>query len=389
MRIQDHPVATQLPHETDSPSVQPVIDDFRPFVARPDFPATVDDMIRHNMPQLSLHVTSFSDATLVALMWPHTLMDALGGQALLAGWSSVLAGRDEEVPMVVGSRDDFPSAIADDDRIQEEFKLERRRLKGASLLMFNLRFLWDSFWDPPRERRVVFLPKSSFARLREQAHRDIAERTQDLESLPFVSDADVLAAWVTRAVALSEPRPRPVTALSLLNARFRLSPLMKSSGVFIQNMLLGTFTFVSAQLASGPVGAIALTHRQNFTRQSAEGQALGFLRSLLQDIRAGRNPRLLFGESHAVPIIFNNVVKAELMKAVNFGPAVLRQGDTSETRRNPLGTMVAYHNESLDHSCKDINMFLMLGKDHGENYWLMGTLLPRTWARIEEEIRNI
>lgn len=389
MRIQDHPVASQLPHETDIPSVQPVIDDFRSFAARSDFPATVDELIRRELPQLSLHITSFEDATLVALTWPHTLMDALGGQALLVGWSLVLAGRDDEVPPVIGARNDIPSAIAEDVRIQEEFELEHKRLKGAGLFLFNLRYLWDSFRDPPRERRIIFLPKGAVTRLQERARRDVAESMPDIKAFPFVSEADILAAWLVRAVALSEPRSRPVTALGLLNARFRLLPLTKPSGVFIQNIFLATLTFLPAQLASEPVGAIALHYRQSSSRQSTEGQAVGFLRSLLRDIRAGRNPRLFFGEPNAVPIIFNNLVKIELMKAVNFGPAVQRQGEAPQTRRNPLGMMVAYHNESLDGSCKDINMLGMLGKDQSENYWLMGTLLPRAWARIEEEIRNI
>lgn len=369
--------------------MQPVLDDFRQFAAPPDFPATVDELIRRDIPQLSLHITSFEDATLVALTWPHTLMDALGGQALLISWSLVLAGREDEVPQVIGAREDFPSAIADDDRIQEEFELEHRRLTGVGLLLFNLRCLWDYLWDPPRERRMIFLPRDAFSRLQKQAQRDISESLPDPESIPFVSEADILAAWLTRAVALSEPTPRPVTALSVLNARFRLSPLTKTGGVFIQNMLLGTFAFFSEQLATGPVGTIAVNHRQSFVRQSTEGQAIGFLKSLLRDIRARRNPRLLFGDPSAVPIIFNNVVKAELMKVVNFGPAVLRQGEMSQTRRNSLGKMVAYHNQSLDHSCKDINMFGMLGKDDGENYWLMGTLFPRAWAKIEDEIRTI
>lgn len=387
MSIQDHPVASQFPHQTDGPSVQPVLDDMKTFVARSDFPATVDELIQQDLPQISLHVTTFSDSTLVGLVWPHTLMDAVGAKALLAAWSSGLAGREEEVPLVVGAENDIPSAIAGDDKIQEEFQLERKRLKGASLLLFGLRFLWDKFWNPPLERRVIFLPQRAFARFRDQVRQEIAEDSRSLESMPFVSDADILTAWITRAVALSEPRPRPVTALSLLNARFRLTPLLQSTGVYIQNMILATFTFFSAPLATGSTGTMALHHRQSFVQQSTEGQALALLRSLLQDIKSGRYPRLLFGEPNALPIIFNNVIKLDLMKIANFSPAVLRKGDTSTSRKNPIGTMVAYHNESLDGSGMDLHNVVMLGKDHGENFWVLGTLLPRAWTSIEKEIR--
>lgn len=46
-------------------------------------PTTIKELISQDTPQLRLHITSFKDATLVALSWPHTLMDAKGYQALL------------------------------------------------------------------------------------------------------------------------------------------------------------------------------------------------------------------------------------------------------------------------------------------------------------------
>jgi hypothetical protein len=97
-------------------------------------------------------------------------------------------------------------------------------------------------------------------------------------------------------------------------------------------------------------------------------QILAFLKSIFQDIEGDRSPRLLFGESQALPIIFNSMIKVELITAVNFRPAVLCQGDIAETWKNPLGTMVTYYNETLDRSYKWVNAFGMLSKDYNENY---------------------
>lgn len=343
------------------------------------------------MPQISLHITSFSDATLVALAWPHTLMDIIGQQALLHGWSLVLAGREEEVPEVLGARKDIIQEVdnLDNDEEQEELGLEQKRPGKMGLFAFLFRFLWNKFWNPPLEIRTVFLPKDSFARLKSEAQKEVAEVTQSFEEKPFVSECDILTAWVTRIVAASEPKPRPVTVASLLNARFRLPLLVKSGGVYVQNMVLLTYTFLSSQLVGGPVGPIALSNRQHMVEQTTEPQTLALLKTVLRDIKSGKSPRLLFGEPDALPIIFNNLTKVEMIKAAKFGPAVLRQGEKTEYRNNPPGTIVTYYNRGLNQPLGGPNSFFMLGKDYGENYWLMGNLLPRAWAKMEDALRDL
>ncbi|CAI7607147.1 unnamed protein product [Penicillium manginii] len=390
IRLEDHPIGRQFPKETEGPSVQKITTDTRPFIARPNFP-TFDNMIRQNEPIMSLHVTNFTDATTVALTWPHLLMDAMGGHALLAGWSSVLAGREDEVPDVLGAREDIcrhPMITGADDSL-EELKVEGKRLQGPSLMIFMLRFVWDKLWNSNRERRVIFLPKDAFSRLKEQAFREIAEMTFDQEKPPFVSDSDILTAWVAKAFTASEPNNRPVTILNLMNARYRIPLLAQSTGVFIQNMVLGTYTFLSGKAGSETVGSIALQHRRHLTEQATENQGLSLLREIFHEKDAGREPKLLFGESNMVPIIFNNLLKAKLMKVVDFSPAVVRRGDVSEKRLNPPGTMVNYYNEAIGPGYVGFNIFNMLGQDFAGNYWLMGTLLPRAWVQIEDTLGNI
>ncbi|KAJ9487553.1 hypothetical protein VN97_g5754 [Penicillium thymicola] len=386
--IQDHPVARNLPVRTDGPSLHLLSTNFRPFIARPNFPK-FEELTRHDIPPISVHVTSFNNATIVALAWPHHLMDAMGGKALLAAWSSVLAGQEDEVPEVVGAREDIlqhPEIAAEDD---EEFILEKSRLTGGTLLMFHLRFLWDSLWNGSREKRVIFLPKASFEKMKARAQQEISASAPNTYPAPFASENDILTAWITRAFASSEPNSRPITVLNLLNLRFRIPLLFRSTGVFIQNICIGTYTFLSSRVAQGPVGQIALVNRQHTAEQGTDKQARKLLRSLVQDTEAGRSPRILFGPTDGLFLVVNNVIKIELMKTANFAPAVLRQGEESGTRSNPLGTMVSYFNESLDHMYDYFNAFLIFGKDHADNYWLGGALLPRAWKVMEEELRKL
>src|ERR1700760_854346 len=78
MRIADHPLASRLPKPNGRPTVYGNPQDFRSLACcRPDAPKTLKDYMFSDEPQLSVHVVSFSDATLVTLRWAHWQMDAM------------------------------------------------------------------------------------------------------------------------------------------------------------------------------------------------------------------------------------------------------------------------------------------------------------------------
>lgn len=391
VRIQDHPVASRLPDATDGPSTNLVSEDFRPFIARADFP-TFDQSIRQNEPQISLHVTSFNDATLVGLSWPHVLMDASAGKALLSGWTYVLAGRENDVPLVTGARDDvlLQRTMSEKAETSEEFELEKHRLSGLGLLVFQLRCLWDKFWNYPRQQRTVFIPAAVLNELTAEIRQEIAGASQSSgQDVPFVSESDILIAWICQAAASTMPSPHPMAIMSFLDLRPRIPRIRKSAGVFLQNMVLSTYTFLSAQTARGPIGAVAVSHRRHFAEQATEKQTICFLKSVYRDIDAAKNPRLFFGEPSAVPLLINNVSKAELIKLVDFSPAVLHQGDSSQARKNPVGTMVTYWNEGLERGWSGFNVCWMQGRDYDGNFWMMANLLPQAWAKLEDHLRRL
>ncbi|KAE8321612.1 hypothetical protein BDV39DRAFT_210539 [Aspergillus sergii] len=389
MEIEKHPVACRLPKPTDGPSTQPISEDFRSFVVRPDHPTTIDEMIRLDVPQLSLHITSFTDATLVALTWPHTTIDAMGYQALVSAWSSVLAGQDEEVPLVFGAHKDILEDVSSNhDGDQEDYWPDQMRMTRMSKLKFMFRHLWEEFWNPPREVRVIFLPKDTFARLQKRSQEEVAESPHTSDQRPFVNDGDIFTAWATRAVASSIPKPCPMTLVTIVNARFRLPLLIESGGVYLQNLAVAGYTFLSTQLARGPLGPIALSHRRHFVEQGTEQQILGLLKTVRQDIESDGSPSFFYGDPNASVIFVNNLTKLELIKAANFGPALLSQGDKKESRSNPPGSMVTFLNYFHPNSA-GVDIFWILGKDYDGNYWLKGNLLPRAWEIIERELRDM
>ncbi|KAM4066509.1 transcriptional regulator sdnM [Hirsutella rhossiliensis] len=392
VNIEDHPIASSFPAPTDGPSIQPVSINFRPFLAPPGYPPTLGDMIRRHAPQVSLHVTSFRNATLVAVAWPHTLMDAVGQQALLRGWSLVLAGREQEVPRVLGARQDVLERVDDEQESPEALGIEKDRLGKLGKLALIARFLWDKFWGPRLELRAVYLPEAAFSRLQRQVRQQLAECPENTDQDRFVSEGDILTAWVTRAIASTRSASRPVTVINLFNARFRLPLLRKeesAAGIYAQNMVLPAFALLSPKLARGPLGPIALQHRRHIAQQTARPQTLSMLRAMRRDLEAGKGADFFFGKPNALLVFFNNLTKLDLMQAADFGPAVLRQGEDKEARTNPPGTMVVYWNQLVDEVPGGPDCFYMLGKDFGGSYWLMGKLRPQTWTRIGAELREM
>lgn len=370
---------------------------FRVFAAKPDVPSSINDTISHDAPQLSLHITSFKDATLVGISFPHTLMDALGFEALLRSWSLVLAGRDAEVPPVLGARKDVLWATAAGpiiSKCDETFVLGRKCLRGVSYLKFLLRFMRDAFRDSAMETQIVYLPNSATANLRRQAmgSMNAAPKDQPHESA-FISEGDILTAWIAHTIASSQPRPRPVTILRAINARFRLASILQletpEKGVYVQNMVLASFTFLSPRVVRGSLGTIALENRRQLAEQTTEQQMLMLLQVLRQKIESGQQPTILCGEPDSLPIVFNDLTKVNLIGAVNFKSAVLRQGDAEESRSNPIGTMVYHHFQSLKQTAWRRNWFVVLGKDHQGGTWIMATLTRRSSIAFEKVLKNI
>ncbi|OWY57736.1 lysr family regulatory protein [Alternaria alternata] len=101
MRFEEHPIGRKFPvvdEHNDNVQSFDVLDSLRGITQTENSTTVLDDWIHTDKAQLGLHVVSFKDTTLVTLTWLHTLLDAMGRQALLKAWQAVLEGRDDDVP---------------------------------------------------------------------------------------------------------------------------------------------------------------------------------------------------------------------------------------------------------------------------------------------------
>jgi hypothetical protein len=303
-------------------------------------------------------------------------MDVMGQQALLRAWSLVLSGREMEVPPVLGACEDALFAAVNTVDSDEKFEMGEQQLAGAGLVSFGLRYAWDLMTGPAAQSKTIYMPALTLAALRREAEAEVAKTTSDV---PYLSDNDILTAWGARIVGLSQPQPRPVTVLYVINARFRLPSLSQAEGVFIQNMAVAGFTMLSPDEATGPLGPIALTNRKHLCTQATEGQVRAFVRELQKDA-AGGDPRLLCGPSDAVLMPLTNWERADVFGSADFSAAITRAGKSKTPGH------ITYHHPSSMGTTTHKNLFVVLGKDSEGGYWLTSHLTPRGWELVAETI---
>lgn len=387
MNIEDHPTGNRLPKPTDGPSVQPGAMDFLDLTAQSDSPRTIHDFLRGDKPQISLHVASFANATLVSLSWPHTMMDAMGQLALVKAWSAVLEGREAEVPPLLGAREDPLAKVGTPhDEDQEPFVFEHLQMRGCQMLRFGMRFLWDLFWKPV-ETRHIFFPAKFVAGLRYQALETVKEAAGGAQ---FLSEGDILNACLTRLFVSSQPRPRPVMFINVVDTRTRITSTFEKDGAYLQNLVLATITFFSVHEATtAPLGLLAAKHRRSIAEQANDAQMRAMLRLMRREAEGGQGMGIMCEEPGSVFTGVSNWTKANFIEAVDFGSAVVGKAVSAGNRTNRPGTMVSHHAGPIRQIPTMRNMFNILGKDHDGNYWLHGAMIPESWTNFEEELAKL
>ncbi|KAM5386611.1 hypothetical protein ACJZ2D_000574 [Fusarium nematophilum] len=377
--IEEHSLARQLPKATDSPSIQKGPAHFRPFSIGPGGPVSLKDYLSSDYPILGLHVTSFNDATLVALLWPHAVAGALGLKEILSAWSTAI--RDEHaVPGLLGARKDVLDGIGTDAGSASQFVLTPNEIKGWGLAKFGLRMLWNAYWQPPVETRAMCLPAQFLSKLRRSSMKEL-EAMHGGETTPFISEGDVFTAWATRFTAQSRGGNRPALIFNPLDTKSRLDAPWGTEGVYVQNLACGLYTSVDADiLYKQPLGQLAHAVRLSIQQQAKDEEIRAQLR-IFRECRGTREP--LYGDPEAQFVVFSNWTKFDLFNAVDFSPAVVN-ASSSTADETPVGRPVYMHCGSISDNIFERDCFGVTGKDLTGNFWVTASLYPWDWERLEE-----
>lgn len=394
----EHQLASQMPNATSDIHVHGNPEQFREFLGPADtIPGSIDYYLYKDTPQLGLHVITFLDGTLVSLNWPHTLTDGLGRLAIIKNWCKVLAGKEDEVVPLMGTREDPMATVGVGPLHENEelYALKDKNLGGLGMLKMVAYSKWDTFWAPDQEIRIVFLPAKAIAILRQQAADDLSTKNANDQgttapnetAAPFVSDGDILTAWLSQiTLRASGPSSRPVVFNNVFELRSRLPDVFDPSAAYVGNFARSARTQLTADEARFlPLGELALRYRQALASQASEGQVRGMIRFARE---LGNRPVLPI-EPSSVTLTCSNWSKAKFFDAVDFSPAVVKPGPRSNVAPVP-GKPIYFHAISAKQDPPGMrNVYNLLGKDCAGNYWLAAKLPPSTWKNIGKEMAKV
>lgn len=418
--IAKHALGSQLPvlNATNAALCRSGVD-FREFAAAKELPDTIDGFLKpgeEDRPVLSLHITSFADATLVAVAVPHLLMDAMALGELIHAWTLVLAGKSDEVPPVIGIHDDILYDVADPTRKKDSeapWSLQPVHLVGFSFFLFVVRFLWGVVMERTIESRAVYIPRHILDKMRARAIQDIADAaaqksqaegitdadTAGSSSIPWVSEGDVLFAWTCRVVSLGQgSSPRPLNAHNAINMRNRLpetTPPKGTCGVYARNFVNLSYLPVSPDEARGPLGLVAAKYRAALTTQGSPQQAVCALRAARASVDAGKDGNVICGAPATGELLsMTNWLKADIAGVVDFSPAIVaptakkseEQEEGGSQRWHAPGRLVYLHSQIHASSPLIRNTLGAVGKDSAGNLWMQGFFPSRTWDALEKEL---
>ncbi|KAI1358084.1 hypothetical protein F5Y08DRAFT_127794 [Xylaria arbuscula] len=392
VKIGEHPLASRLPRASSKPAIVGNPEEFRSLMRREDAPKCIEDYLYRDEGQLSLHIVSFEDATLVSLGWPHTFLDALGRKELFLAWIAVLEGRDNDIKPLLGVYNDPLKDFGIGP--QQPYILAQYALTGWNKTVFVMRYIFEMLWYPKEESRIVCLPAAHMQRLRAEAKADLETQYRGDGEKPFVSDGDLISSWITRLVVQQLDPPNSSRKIQILNAfglrSILANDLLPGHSAYVANAVTGVFAMVTAKdILTKPLSFTATQVRRSIIEQGERSQ-LEARRAIDRDSLARTGQPSLFGDSRMRVFVISNWTKARFFE-FDFSAAVLKPGipEDSPERHSRLGRPSYIQPTDYSNGTFSLrNAFPVIGKDQFGNYWLKGSVRKGIWSQIEEVLNR-
>ncbi|GKU13739.1 unnamed protein product, partial [Fusarium langsethiae] len=392
--IDEHLVASKLPRPTlNKSSIQEQHPEFSTLGVPPGTPLCLDDYLKSDHPQLTLHIVSFTDATLVSICWPHIAVDGMSLAYLGHAWSLALAGRVSEILPMLSANEDPMANAGRDTAFTGPHPLEKQQITGWRTYIFAFYYIFGLIWWRTIESKVVFLPKTVVKELRSQALSSLRKEHPP----PFVSESDAIVAWLAIAVVSAlfpKGSNRSVTIGNAYDLRGRapsLFPVPNDKGAYIQNAVFPCWAIVPAKMIHNQdettLGSIALAVRSSIQEQTTEASIHAQARLTRNALELSGIPPL-FGDVNQFTIHFASV-RAYLAESLDFGPAIKR----SSEHKYPVwaafpGHPVYYHIKCISANNMLARNYSLIAKTSAGDYWINGNYPPKVWKLMESMLQR-
>ncbi|KAF3025148.1 hypothetical protein E8E14_014722 [Neopestalotiopsis sp. 37M] len=401
MSIDEHPVLCKLPKATGEPTIfEPTAASLRPYMRSPTTPQKLDDWLYNDIPQLSIHVVNFEDATTITLTMLHTLTDLMGVISFFREWLATLHGREDTILPYIGFRDQDPLENLQLGKQPPRYMFADKLLQGWNFFKFIIRDMIERFRYPDASLRFFSVPSSFVDKLTASATAELASAQKE-QGLPtdraFVTDSDVLCAWWTRLVVrqLGCAPERPVQLMNRFDSRGILAKmgLLPDSG---RVTLMGNaaynascFTPTSRYLDDDyPLGRLAGEVRDSITAHRTVEQ-LQAQDAAFRDIRRSTGRPPIYGDPDMLICFFTNWYRGKLFQ-MDFSPAAVNRatrGDGEEKAKRV--TPVFMSCTGMESRWAMRNATAILGKSNSGDWWLVSRLRRDVWEKIELELKKL
>ncbi|EEA28347.1 hypothetical protein TMatcc_003321 [Talaromyces marneffei ATCC 18224] len=374
--IADHPIASRFPKPSTTPAVVATTEDFEPLLDESDCPKKLDDYLYKDRSVFGLHIYSFNDATILITHVNHSGLDGIARKDIMDAWLLMLQGREHEILSPCDFHEDPFIGLGKD--VSATHRLAERKLSTFALLQWVRKNILDLAWRTP-ETRLVCLPSGFVEKQRNAAMKELAA-TQTGSEKPFVSDGDIIIAWLAKA-GLSHLPPtstRNVTIASTFSCRNVLEgsylplgkPYLANCAAFF-NTLLPVRDITGKSLAY-----TAQKAREALKEQSSLSQTEAYFAYVRQSTKNKLPP--MFGDSNMHFMILSNWTKANLY-LIDFSAAAMTPTDKPVTAR---------YMQAVQSPRKAMELFVIIGKDALGNYWLSGSRTKQNWDIIEAALKR-
>jgi hypothetical protein len=354
-------------------------------------PNGIEDYLSSDIPQLFIHVVTFTDTTLITVTFLHTVFDAMGLSYFFQAWTAVLSGREDQVPPFLGFDEDILEAKTDYVPA-EKHVLASKTFTKFQMAVFILCRWWETYWYPDIQDKVISIPNIFVQRMRETALQELRTQPSPQSSKDrniFISEGDILLAYLSKTL-ISALNPTPSTLIQISNVFDTRSILnISQTGAYTGNATIPSCTSLTTQsLQSNPLSKTALALRTSLNEQRIPTQvnAMSSLRKkTLQE--TGYLP--LVGDPRQISITCTNWHRARFFE-LDFKAARVDNGNglgggdepckpsyINTAGPSPLGPHVAR------------NLLTVTGRDGVGNWWVQILARAIAWERIEEVIREV
>jgi hypothetical protein len=379
MPLSEHPYSSILPRPNGKLQWFGEMGHFRVLSDERSNMKVLKDWIYSDKAQLGVDIINFQDATFVTLTWLHTFLDAMGRHALLRAWQAVLEGRDDDVPPFIGYDTDPLTPLGSEEYVTEPFVLAPKQVSKLGFARFVFNYIYESYYHPAEEGRMVCMPASYFSKLKARAFADLESLPKDQLTFsesdptkPFISDGDIIMAFLLPLIARSNPDNASSSPSRLICAgnvcgirdilRNTSPPLLPNNGAYIHNCVIPIWSlFTLEEWLTLPVGHIAARLRSDLVLQSSRAQIEA--RHALEAKSMG-----LYGAGDMTMTVLSNWTKAKLFET-DFSAAIVNGGSGTGKPRyiQPFSTQDGFQLRNNANCC---------GRDPYGNWW-MGAIMRK------------